>query len=512
MILLHHVSHIGCRTARVAPAASTRRRTASFGAALRRAALVGCVCSGMATAGAQTVLTPDSCVRLALEHNRTLASARLQTERYEHTQKAYRANFLPNFKLTASDLWSTSDGGLTVPGGYLPTFVPAADGTMVPNLLVNPATGQPVLGPDGVTPVFQTYAYHPDVSIDYKIGNILQAGIAVEQPIYMGGKVAAAYRMAHLGAEMSRLNERISEQEIIVGVYEACALLVHASEMRHVAAAADSLLGRLLNDVEAARRHGMASRNDVLKVRVKKSETELGVQKADNGRRLAQMNLCHRIGLPLTSDVSVEAAPEAQSADAVRLPDVEATVESRPEYTILDYKTRIAIEQMKLERSEFLPQVALVAGYSYMHGLEVNDRILFDRASFSALLNVSVPLFHFGEGMHKVRAARLEAERARLEQEDLVEAMSLELAQATNNLTEAYLETQTAERNLAAAAENLRSAQKAYAVGYEGLSDLLEAQMLWQQAAAQLADARCQQMLTTSRYLKATGRLSAGNY
>ena len=455
---------------------------------------------------AQAVLTPDSCVRLALQHNRTLAAARLQTERYGHTQRAMRANFLPNFKLTASDLWSTADGGLTVPGGYLPTFVPAADGTLQPNLLVDPATGQPVMGPDGVTPVFQAYAYHPDVSVGYKIGNVLQAGIAVEQPLYMGGKVTAAYRMARLGAEMSRLGERLEEQEVIVRTEEACALLVHATEMQRVAAAADSLLRRLLLDVEAARRHGMASRSDELRVRVKKSETELAVLKADNGRRVALMNLCHRIGLPLTTDIAVDASA-FHAAPA--LAPADAGVEGRPEYAILDYKTQLALEQVKLERSEFLPQVALVAGYSYAHGLEVNDRTLFDRGGFTALLNVSVPLFHFGEGTHKIRAARLDAERARLEQEDLAEAMSLELAQAAGNLAEAGLEAETAQRNLDAAAENLRAARRAYDVGYEGLTELLEAQALWQQAAAQVADARCQQNLAATRYLKAAGLLRA---
>lgn len=35
------------------------------------------------------------------------------------------------------------------------------------------------------------------------------------------------------------------------------------------------------------------------------------------------------------------------------------------------------------------------------HGFELNDQTLMDKGSFSVLLNVSTPLFHFGERSNK---------------------------------------------------------------------------------------------------------------
>ena len=74
--------------------------------------------------------------------------------------------------------------------------------------------------------------------------------------------------------------------------------------------------------------------------------------------------------------------------------------------------------------------------------------MLMDKGSFSVLLNVSIPLFHFGERSNKVRAAKAKLMQSRLEQENMNEQMMLELTQAANNLDEARLESELSDRSL----------------------------------------------------------------
>ena len=100
----------------------------------------------------------------------------------------------------------------------------------------------------------------------------------------------------------------------------------------------------------------------------------------------------------------------------------------------------------------------------------------------------------------------MEAEQAQLEQQDLTEQMQLEATREANNVDEALLELDVTTRSLAQAAENLRMAGKSYNAGMEPLSDLLEAQVLYQQALARQVEARCQLSLSVSRYRKATGQ------
>ena len=453
-------------------------------------------------------LSLDSCIHMALRANRQIEKAQLQTRQRDYTMKSVKANFFPNFKAAVRDIYSTARGSFSVEGGYLPTFTPGADGSMHPNVMITPATGQPVMGPDGVTPVFQQYAYFPTQELKYKVNNIIQAGITLEQPIYMGGKIRAGYAMSRLAHKMAQENERLSEAQVIVKTEEAYALLVRATEMHGVALVYDSLLQRLQHDVQAAKSHGMASHNDVLKVGVKRDEALLKVRQAENGLRLARMNLCQIIGLPLLTPISPSRLSRLSRLGESLLGEslLGESLPLRPEARLLDMKSQLAEEKVRLERSEFLPQIGLMAGYNYLYGLKVNDRRLLDGGSFAALLNVSIPLYHFGEGRNKVRAARMEAEQARLEQQDLMEQMQLEATREGNNLDEALLELDITSRSVAQAAENLRAAQKSYAAGMEPLSDLLEAQTLYQQSLARQAEARCQVSLSAARYRKATGQ------
>ena len=167
----------------------------------------------------------------------------------------------------------------------------------------------------------------------------------------------------------------------------------------------------------------------------------------------------------------------------------------------------IARQQVKLNRSELLPKVGIKGSYDYVQGLELNEKNFLDNASFSVLLNVSIPLFHFGERSNKVRAAKAKLEQTRLQQQNLNEQMLLELTQAANNLDEAKLESELADRSLRQAEENRRVSKSQYEVGLETLSDHLEAQALWQQAYETQVDARFQLYLNYVAYLKAAGTL-----
>ena len=273
--------------------------------------------------------------------------------------------------------------------------------------------------------------------MNYKIGMVYMGGIQVEQPLYMGGKIRAAYKMSLLGKEMAQLSETLTASEVIVKTDQAYAQVIKAKEMKKVADKYNAVLVELKKNVESAYKHGLKPQNDVLKVQVKLNESELNIRKAGNALRLATMNLCHYIGKPLTSDIrTADNFPEVAQDIRLQISDISA----RPEYAILNQQVAIAKQQVKLNRSELLPQIGVKGSYDYIHGLEINDQDLFNKGSFSVLLNVSVPLFHFGERTNKVRAAKAKLEQTRLEQENMNEQMLLELTQAANNLDEAQLE------------------------------------------------------------------------
>ncbi len=433
------------------------------------------------TANSQEVLTLQQCREMALKNNKEMSAAMWQTKSAEYTAKSFKANFFPNFAVGGMGGYSNANGTFALPLGSIPISI-----LIKPGLTIN-----------------HTFNL-PDMNLEYKLNGFYAAGVSVEQPIYMGGKIISAYKMSKLGREMARFNEALTANEVIVATDEAYALLIKAREMKKVAESYHAVLQELMKNVESAHKHGLKAQNDILKVQVKLNESELGMRKAENAVRLASMNLCHFIGMPLTSDIVVS---EELPAVSSQLKTQTADITLRPEYSLLSKKVQIAQQQVKLSRSAMLPQIGVRGSYDYMNGLKINDRKLFDNGGFTVLLNVSIPIFHFGERVNKVKAAKMKLEQARMEQENLNEKMLLELTLAANNLDEAKLEAEIMDRSFSQAEENMRISKGQYEAGLETLSDHLEAQALWQQAYATKVDACFQLYITYIKYLKAAGEL-----
>jgi outer membrane protein TolC len=454
--------------------------------------LIAFVFGGFLTGVTAQMLTLKECIDKALEYNKSLSSAKLKLEQTSFDMKSYKANFYPQFNLMALDFYSTAKGNFTIEGGHLPIYnYLESSGTFVPDVTKN-ADGSYTLN---------QYADFPSQTMKWKLKNMFVGSVSVMEPLYSGGKISTAYEMSKLGVNMATENIRLTESEVVVKTHEAYYLAVKAKEMGEVTRSYKALLDELKKNVEGAFRHGMSTRNDIMKVQVKQNEAELSIQKADNGYQLALMNLCHIIGLPLTSEVEV-VKPEVSANASLPIERGE-----RPEHVILDNKTELARQNVKLTKSDYLPNVAVGATYSYANGGELAGKKLIDNGSASVGVVVKMPLDFFGGSTNKIRSAKAAYQIAQLEQQDLDEQMELEWAQCRHLYDEAQTELNLCQVSFEQAAENMRLSKQQYEVGFETLADYLETQAQWQQCNAALVNARCQLQLAYVRLLKASGKL-----
>lgn len=448
---------------------------------------------------AAQVMSLDDCVTMAMASNKQIQATKHLVSQLEHTQKSVYANFFPNISLTAADFYSTLSINTTMD---MATPIGTYTAQQVQNLLpmiINDAMREQLAQnvTQAVTPL------NPEV--EYKMKNLLSAVVMLEQPIYTGGKISAANRMGMIGVKMATQVQKLAREKIIVEVYEAYQLLVKAKEMEVVAHQYDSLLTLIEHDVKSAVKHGMASHNDELKVAVKRSDAELKIRQAENGIRLARMNLCQLIGKPLDSMID----PVSENDfDFVEVVDKNASVTNRTEFQLLDLKSQQAFQKVKLEKSAYMPQLGLMFSVGMLDGMELFDsKLMRHKVNMAVGAVLKVPLFHANETRHKVAAAQEELKQEYLRQEELTDKMNLDLQQQANNVDEARLELQLRKRNLDQCEENLHTSRSAYSVGMEPLSDLLTAQVLWQQAYAELVESRYQAKVKLMKWRKAAGRI-----
>lgn len=427
-------------------------------------------------------LSLAECRDMAIKSNLSLRSSAQEIQRSELILKAYKTNSLPALSAGGNYLYSTASYDLTLQGGMLPTF-DSSSGKLAAN---------------------GGYAYMPNIDFHAKAGSIFNLSATLAQPIYMGGKINNAIKLAKVGVSAAKESLRLTKAEIIAQSDEAYFTLLKVEELSLAAESYRAVVEEFHRQMQNAVEAGMKSQNDLLKVDVTLGDARLKEQRAKNGVRLAKMNLCYAIGLPLTTtDITLEeVAPSNFDIDPNNL-----DITKRAEYALLKEQISAREIEESLSKSEFRPSLTAMASYGYLNGATLNNAPLLNGASFIGGVSLNVPIFHWGEGRKRSNAAKINTQIAQNTLDDSSKMMTLELLKTINEFQEATLEVELTAMNLTQAKENMRLSQNHYDQGMETTADLLEAQALWQNAMASHAEAKASQRVKYTLYQKARGEL-----
>lgn len=133
-------------------------------------------------ATAQEQMTLQQAREMAIRKNENLKIAGKHVEKAEAQKAVARTMRLPGFSAIGTGIYQNKDFEMEL---TLPTQKPnPMTGQLEPNIMIDPSTGHPVMGPDG-NPVFNMYAWLP---LNISMSGTYLAGIMMEQPIYTGGK------------------------------------------------------------------------------------------------------------------------------------------------------------------------------------------------------------------------------------------------------------------------------------------------------------------------------------
>lgn len=429
---------------------------------------------------AQKTLTLSDCRKMSLDYNKQNKISNLQIDKANHDVVTYRAKFLPHISAQGNYLFSSAEFEQTIPKMNIPILSQAAPHLPTGGMLVTPA-----------------------IPLAFSLNNSWFAGVMLKQPLYTGGKIRSAFKMAKIGKDLSLLNRRLSNTEVLYETDKAYWTVVKVEELVVAANKYQEVVEHLLQDINNAFDEGMVSRNEILKVQVKLNEAKLQSKRAENGVTVAKMHLCHLIGLPLTEDIQID-SHDVEKTETV---NIVSDIHLRPEYQMLNKSLDLKYQEIKLARADYLPQVGVAAGWNYSDVLKFNGEKILTGNSFSALFSVNIPLFQWGEGISRVRSKKVEHQMAQLQREDASEKMILEMTMALNEVEESKLEVEMTQESLAQATENLNVSKDQFDVGLETLTNHLEAQTLWQKSWAELIEAKAQLRLSEVNYLRSSGQL-----
>ena len=484
-----------------------------------------CLLLSAVPAAAQRVLSLDSCRAMALRNNKQLNIAKLKKDVARDTRKAVRTKYLPHvdviggYEFMSREISILNDrqkgalGSLgTTAAGRIGNTVSSVISEMAGQGVISPQTAEALgniagkLG-SGIQEAGNSIGKTISDAFRTDTRNMFGASVMLTQPLYMGGSITAANKMAEIGERLAENDLAGRRQNTVYDVDNAYWTVVSLKHKQKLAESYLALVRKLSSDVGKMIKEGVATRADGLRVDVKVNEAEMQLTQVGNGLSLARMLLCQLCGLPADSGVVLEDEDKEDVASKVETGpvDAEVAIGNRAELKMLENTVDMSRQATKLVRAAYLPQVALTGGYLITNPSLYNG---FER-KFSGVWNVGVvvriPVWNWFEGTYKIRASKTATSIAQLELDDAREKVELQVSQSSFKVAEAGKKLAMAKKNTERADENLRCANLGFKEGVMDVADVMAAQTAWLQARSQKIDADIEVKLTQTNLKKVLG-------
>ncbi len=488
-------------------------------------------------AGAQQILTLDSCRAWALRYNKQMDVSRVKQEIAKNIRKSMRTKYLPH--ISAVGTYQYTNREISILNGDQKTALSQL-GTSAVGMVNNGLTGLNTqfasifenlgLSPSamdqvradlkalqdkvitGMDPVKESLNGEGQKIVDAfrtDTRNIWAGSVMAVQPIFMGGSIVAANKLAKLGEEMASNSADASRQTILFSVDKTYWQVVSLNHKKRLAESYRDVLKKLDDDVQKMIAEGVATKSDGLSVSVKLNEAEIAVQKVNDGLTLSRMLLCQMIGLPMKESVILADENNDTLAVATIVPkvEVEQALENRPELRMLDNSVAMAHQATNILKAGNLPMVAAIGGYTISNPSIQNGFEKKFKGFWNIGVLVRVPLWNWGDQMYKIRAAKGVASIASLEREEAREKIELQVNQNAFHVEEANKRLIMAESSVKKADENLRMATLGFQEGVITPTTVMEAQTAWLQAKSQQIDAQIDVKMSMVDLQKSLGTL-----
>ena len=326
----------------------------------------------------------------------------------------------------------------------------------------------------------------------------LYGGAMASLPIFAGGQIYNGYKLATLGLEVSELQLRQTTNEVKLTVEQYYWNIVVLNEKLQTLQQEEIMLDKIRSDVKVAVDAGVKNRNDLLQVELRHNEIKSAVINVENNIKVCKMLLAQYIGVDWENfDVQATVTADLLSPEYLFVNHAEH-LDTTVEYQLLSKAVEASKLEMRLNKGQFLPTVALSGGYLY------NDFMGPSQNSFVGMVNVSIPISW--KASHSVRKYKYRYQNAVTEFDDGSEQLIIRMQKAQIDLSNAYQLALIARNSIEQSEENLRLNEQYYKAGTSSMSDLLEAQQLFQQSRDKYAEAYSKYEISKTEYLQATGR------
>ncbi|MEA2100970.1 MAG: TolC family protein [Thermodesulfobacteriota bacterium] len=435
-------------------------------------------CSLISWTGPVWALTLKDAISIAVKDNPSIKALEEDVGVKELDKKSAFAAMLPTINISYGYLKMNKAQGYETNESYLPVVdeqkPPYYNGDLDTNLFLDSTNAKPV------------YAYMPAQTMEFSHKDNYDFKVEVMQPIFAGGALFNAYRIADNTMQTANLEQLKGIREIKLKVIQTYYGVIQANQVHEVAQSSVSSIKEHLGIAQALFDQGMIPKNDLLEAQVRYAEGLQNRIKAKNACRLAASGLnillARNLGAPVDLDIRIP------------MKRVEKTIEectytamaNRQELKTLAIQLDSAQKGLKIANAAFIPQV----GASYSYEKKGEKARLEEDATWQAGLGMTWEIFKGGSHFYD----RSKTRRVILQTGYIIQAqrdqIALEVKNAYLSADEAMARTKVSAKSIDQAKEHLRIQKDRYNLQVATSSEVLDAEALLTQAETNYISAK----------------------
>jgi len=376
-------------------------------------------------------------------------------------------------------------------------------GSLLPGFSMDFSTGHRYYGPSSVQIDASGRPVQSD-GFDYEdYGFRLSSDITV----FNGGGNISRVRSAMSNRDASREALTFRKDVIAVSVIRAYYELVRSKMLLGVAEESMESARKNLERTEALLEVGSATRADVLKAKVRHSNTRLTHIEVKNRLEVNKQDLAAVLNMEGDPAIDVDTTMTIEFVDLDAETEIRHAMAYRADLKGLEYSIKSAQSGVSAARSGWYPSLGAAFSYGWNDRKMAEDLNFFENEySWSVTGYLSFDIFDRFQTASSVRIAKADAriaeynlERAKIDAANQTRTVLLTISQARERIAVA---SETVEQ----AGEDVRLAEERYRVGAGTMLETIDALVALTQAKASVIQAKCDFLIATADLAVATGR------
>ena len=272
---------------------------------------------------------------------------------------------------------------------------------------------------------------------------------------------------------------RQSRQSLVNQVKNAYYTLLLAQDSRKVIQESYDMAALTNRTYQQQREAGAASDYDVLRTSVAMKNIEPEIVQADIAIKQARLQLLILMGLD--SNFELEAASQLSDYEASMY---ETVLSINPDYSgnsdlrLLDIDSKLLKQNLDIQKLAFVPTLALTANYNWTSMSNGSPFSNFRWNPYSTIgVTLSVPIFHGGQRINKVKQAKIQDAETQWQRENLERSISMQVDLAIDNIQLNVKQIASSSESVAEADSAHTIMEKSFGIGAASYLDLRDSEL-----------------------------------